>query len=800
MTSRPPVAHVEPLAGALLLRTDRSPAGALRAVASALGRAHRETVIVTAPEITARDTVFDLITSVVAELEPTGDGFRLVLLGAGPDRAARQAGIRRMAWQFGARVIGSLGPVTVASDGTCVSVPESAAAAGRGPDAGRWPAGWYGFDGAGPGEDLNEPPWSPRPRWPALPMPDRQVEAVLVAHPVPAGLWLLPPGLRPGQAGVVGTLPREPDNATIFVGGCGRPVPAEEVLRAVASRRLDPASRLVLLPGAVPAGTEPGELDVLPVRLSSAVPVLGRTGWRLAPVAPGGGVAPVDAVVPVDAVGLPAVGDDQPVGPPGVPSGPFTTGRRAVPGRATVAGWSFLEGIEAFGFAPAAAGAVVEVAIGRKGFLVGGTAISVYEFADLLTAVLGPGEQPLVLTGPQGPRPAELLADLAIAWGSTVYASAGPLALTATGILLAAAGFDAYRPGSPSLPVGPVVPAGCAAVGLADLAARSTMPAPVRVTSPSEPVAFLPQPVIDGGGEAEFQAALVDALGPEFHRHATGLREARRRAGVTDDPAPELVALRACGAGVRLGVNEYLRGAGLAAPADADGRWGPPAAVIGTGAVLALGQLPVVFGPVFASAGGRADAYTPGLELTEPGFVEVQLTSTVNPAAEVEYVIWSMVARRLDATVRDGVPVAIFAPGSRFKVLDVEPVAGRSRVYLADLGAGRRAGSDELLARLRRTGPAVPVADVRMIEPIGFAVDGHPLTYQGEPGGEPGGDADRRGLSRLPSLSSRPEPGSAGPGSDPRNAPSLQGEHRTWGRTTGSSGATPTSSGRSIFT
>jgi hypothetical protein len=755
--SRLPVTHVDPLAGVLLLRTDRRLAGALWAVASALRRAHRETVVVTAPEITARDTVFDLITTAVAGLKPTGNGVRLVLLGAGPDRAARQAGIRRMARQLGVRIIGSLGPVIVASDGTCVSVPEPAGASDRGPDHGQWPAGWYGFDGAGPGEDRNEPPWSPRPPWPSLPVPDRQVGPGLVAHPVPAGLWLLPAGLRPGPAGVVGSLPQEPDAATIFIGGCGRPVPVDEVRRAVANRRLDPASRLVLLPGAVPAGTERSELDALGVRLRSAVPMFGRTGWRLAPVAANGGVAPVGAAVPDiggDAtVGLSAAGAEEPTGSSDKPSGPFTTGRRAVPGRATAAGWSLLDGFKAFGFAPAAAGPIVEVAIDRDGFLVGGRAIGVEDFADLLTAALGPGEQPLVLTGPQRTRPATLLADLATAWGSTLYASAGRLALTATGILLAAAGFVAYRPGSAPRLMGPVLPAGCAAGGLVDLAARSTSRAPARATSPSgsgaiggntqrpggapaaavrtrperaaerpEPVErSRPRPVTDDADESELLAALVGALGPEFHRHATELREARRRAGVTDPPAPDLVALRACFAGVRLGVNEHLRSAPPAAPAGAGRRWGPPAAIIGAAAVRALGRLPIVFGPVFASAGIRAGAYSPGLELTEPGFVEVRLTPTVNRAAEVDYVIWSMMARRLDATVRDGAPVAIFAPGSRFVVLGIEPVAGRSRVYLADRGAGLRGGSGELLARLRCTGPASPVADVAMIEPIGIA-------------------------------------------------------------------------------
>ncbi|MET7424491.1 hypothetical protein [Dactylosporangium sp. NPDC005555] len=693
--SRPAGVRVEALPGAVLLRSGNGAAGALRAVTSVLGRAHLETVVVTAPEVTARDDLFDVVLSAVAELDRVGNEVRLVLLGPGPDQAARQAGVRRIARDLGLRAIGSLGPVTVASDGTCVSVADPGA------DGGRWLPGWYGF-GTGTG-DFDEPPWSPRPRWP---VPSTAWTGPgLVAHPVPAGLWLLPPGLRPGRAGVVGTLPREPDAATVFAGGCRRAVPVEALLRAVEGLRPDPASRLVLLPEALSTGPSPGRLDALPMRLRSAVPVLSRTGWRLAPVLADGGVAPVDAVAEVAEVpmvaAVSAAGED-PIGPPGTPSGPYTSGRRAVAGRVTAAGWSFVDGADALGAMPAVAGAVVEVSVGRKGFLVGGSAIGAEDFVDLLLAVLGPGEQPLVITGPGHARQPAVLERLATAWGSTVYASAGPLALTATGVLLAGAGFDAYRPGVPSEPVGPVLPVGCATAGLADLATRSTPPRAGR----SEVVTASTAARAGFGGVARRLGGALAAV----VRSAPGktVREtAPVQAGPTEPIEPTEPTEESAADGP-VSQAEPLAGGDEAAEVLAD-----------------LGGLPVVFGPVYASAAARTGSYVAGQEVTAAGAVEARLVPEVNPAAEVEYVIWSMVGRRLDGTGHTGAAVAVFAPGSRFQVLGVEPADGRSRVYLVDLGAGRSGSDEELLARLRVS--VVVTTDVPMIAPIG----GREFTRQG---------------------------------------------------------------------
>ncbi|WP_380018362.1 hypothetical protein [Dactylosporangium sucinum] len=738
----PPAVRVEALGDALLLRAGTGPAGALRAVTSALGRGHRETVVVTAPAVTGQDGLFDLVIDAVAEAAPIRAGIRteirLVLLGAGPDRDTREDGIRRVAWRLGRRVTGSLGPVVVASDGTCVSVPHGAH--GDAPDGDGWRYGWYGSDGTGPDGDSWEPPWSPEPRWPVLPAPESrtrdQAGPGLVAHPVPAGLWLLPAGVRPGQAGVVGSLPREPDAPTIFVGGCGRPVAADEVARAVAAMRPDPASRLVLLPRAVPDGAPADRFDGLPVRVRSAVPVLGETGWRLAPVTTAG------TVVPPAAAEAPA-GDDRPASPAVAParSGPYTEGRRPVPGRATAAGWSLLDDTDALGIAPAAAGVLVEVATGPQGFLVGGAPISVADFADLLAAALGPGPASLVLAGPDHDRPVTLLAELAEVLGAPVYAPAGPLALTATGVLLAASGFHAYVPGAPPEPAGPVLPAGCADARMAGLATRfapiapagpgrsRSVPARAGIAGVTRRPGDAPASAVRTAARAaeprpeprpeatELQDALVAALGPEYDRHAAEL----------DEPTPELVALRAYANGAGPGVNAYLRGAPIPEPGAATGPWGPPA-VVAAGALLAFRQLPVVFGPVFASSAAPAGSYAAGVDLTEPGFVEAHLGPGAHPDARTEYAIWSMTARRVDAAVRAGAPVACFAPGSRFAVLAVERFDGRIRVYLADRNAGPTADAGTLLARLR-AGAAAPSTDRPMIAPIGLTDSGRPFAY-----------------------------------------------------------------------
>ncbi|MGH3751000.1 MAG: hypothetical protein ACRDT8_26805, partial [Micromonosporaceae bacterium] len=169
-----------------------------------------------------------------------------------------------------------------------------------------------------------------------------------------------------------------------------------------------------------------------------------------------------------------------------------------------------------------------------------------------------------------------------------------------------------------------------------------------------------------------------------------------RATGKPAELVPELVALCAYQAGERDPVNKALR-TGVD-----DGM-----TIVARGALRGLRRLPAVLGPVFA-AGGDVEAvingYRAGEELVEPAFVDVAISGSRSPGASVEYVIWSVSAHQLS---RFGSGSAVFAPGSRFAVLAVDPPAdgrGPLRVLLRDRAGdrpGRAAGDDRLLERLR---------------------------------------------------------------------------------------------------
>ncbi|MEV6810743.1 hypothetical protein [Micromonospora sp. NPDC051296] len=732
----PPV-RLEELHGALLLHAGTSRASALRAVTTALARAHPETVVVTSPAVTGRADVFGLVAEALDRTPPARPAVRLVLIGAGPDRAARIAGIGEIAVRLGRPVTGPLGRVTVASDGTCVSVAEPATP----DDLVDGPPGWHTRTGVGDGHD--ESPWSPAPAWPETPTPQRWQGPGVVARPVPAGLWLLPPGVAADVSGVVAGLPREPDAATLLVGGCGRPVEVDDLVAAVAALRPDPATRLVLLPGALPAGAGLGALAELPVRLRCAVPVKTGTGRRLAPVTADGVVLPIDAI----AAPPEPSGRAEPDGAPPVPEpaaagrGPRTSG--PVAGRPTAAGWSFLPGgSPPFGFVAAIATTVIEVASGRRGFIVDGAPVGAVKLADLLLAAGTPARVPLVVVDPDRAIRAPLLANLAAAWGATVYAPSGPAALTVSGALLASGGFTAYSPGTAARAVGPVLPTACADA-LAALATRMTPPPPdgrrtyrrrtgwringhhqrgegevhapgnldPSLASPEAtaqgraavPVADPDRRLDDAPPPGDLAATVARALGPDYARFAEevgaghpGTRDDGESAGA--DPA--LIALRAWAGGDPVGVDAHLRGS-RAEQGEPEGPWRPAPAVLGAAAALALTRMPLVFGPVFAASDGPDSGYAPGMELVEPGFVRARLTPATRTAGGLTYVIWSASGRHLDGGFGDA-PACVFVPGSRFQVLGVDRDAGHPTVvYLADQAADRQFDVEGLLSRLR---------------------------------------------------------------------------------------------------
>ncbi|RIV36049.1 hypothetical protein [Micromonospora radicis] len=187
----------------------------------------------------------------------------------------------------------------------------------------------------------------------------------------------------------------------------------------------------------------------------------------------------------------------------------------------------------------------------------------------------------------------------------------------------------------------------------------------------------------------------------------------------------DLVALCAYGA-ERDAVNQVLRGADGGSELHR---------LIARGAVSGLRRLPTVIGPVYATSSARSAAgYRAGDELVEPAFVDVGFNCGVGPAVEVEYVIWSVSARRVDQFTAAVRPAATFPPGSRFAVLAVdEPADDRPlRVLLRDRTGERRSGGgtwrEETLRRLRRHESAVVEGPSCLDFALGLDPHGHPFT------------------------------------------------------------------------
>ncbi|MFG2042308.1 hypothetical protein [Dactylosporangium sp. NPDC048998] len=173
-----------------------------------------------------------------------------------------------------------------------------------------------------------------------------------------------------------------------------------------------------------------------------------------------------------------------------------------------------------------------------------------------------------------------------------------------------------------------------------------------------------------------------------------------RAAGGGADLVTDLVALCAYAA-ERQSVNSVLRGE-VEHPAG-------PYSLIARGATSGLRRLPTVIGPVYATSDAAVGTvYRAGDELVEPAFVDVRLTGGAGPASAVEYVIWSVSARRVDRFTPEAQPTATFPPGSRFAVLAVDDPAtdGRLRVLLRDRSGERPQAAgrwDETLQRLRQS-------------------------------------------------------------------------------------------------
>ncbi|MFI7604245.1 hypothetical protein ACIBTV_03890 [Micromonospora sp. NPDC049366] len=243
---------------------------------------------------------------------------------------------------------------------------------------------------------------------------------------------------------------------------------------------------------------------------------------------------------------------------------------------------------------------------------------------------------------------------------------------------------------------------------------------------------------VDGQEQSANPAVLRQALDGRYDAHARvvtrtlaqspGLRAA---AGASRELTAGLVAVRAYCAGERALVNQVLRGGGPDSEVDR-------LMVVARNARYGLRRLPSVLGPVFQHAlvdPGLAAAYRPGEVLVEPAFVDVDLAPTRGTDAAVRLVIWSVSARRLDGLETGTRASAIFPPGSRFQVLAVDDPSpdGGARVLLRDLMASYRGGRDSaerILDRLRAADQGgAPVADDAV--PLSFApgLDGEGRPY-----------------------------------------------------------------------
>ncbi|MET8546686.1 hypothetical protein ABZW03_39640 [Kitasatospora sp. NPDC004799] len=120
--------------------------------------------------------------------------------------------------------------------------------------------------------------------------------------------------------------------------------------------------------------------------------------------------------------------------------------------------------------------------------------------------------------------------------------------------------------------------------------------------------------------------------------------------------------------------------------------------------------------------------YAPGTVLTE----RAPVTGLAAPGADlgedvgIEFAIWSVGGRRSSAFGEPGEqPTVIFAPGTEFEVVEVEPAdpeEGRpARVLLHEIG-GVRPGPDRLRTWLARRDAVAPADRVRPADPARYTL------------------------------------------------------------------------------
>jgi hypothetical protein len=695
---------VDEIGKALLIRTPTDPAAALVAMAAALPSEPGRIAIVSAPSITTRRDFF-LIMARIIKVHVRASGVRLVALGSTAEPSTVESALQALADRFGHEVVAPLGPVTVSSNGTAaVAVP---------PGAG---GGWVACS---PGDPPRyEAAWSPPPAW-ATPLPPSTaqvtVRGMATAHPVPAGFWVLPPSVRPGSAGPAAAVPPDHTEMTVFVGGCAEPpLASADVIECLTALPLPHRSRIVLLPRAMPPDGDVARLRAwcpMSVRAVAAVPMSSTDqAWGLAFVGVRGHLAwrPPDPPWPASGGFRPMRRDRTVISAWSQQPTPRRRPERspAPSGVRTPAGWSYLTGRDGgprpVGVVPAVAGFVVDVDTDAAGLVIHGKSIKPHRLADLIDASCQPRPSTLVVVG-HGTPPADpdsVFGTLADSLGGEVIAADSDVSLSQTGLLFTSGRFRSWRamPGragtGPSVQsrfLGDTLPA-IPAVPWLDvmLSAQEPRgePAVARRVVAARRSSTVPHWVTEAPCDSDDNARLRQVLDGRYDAHARSVaRTLAEDPGVRDTRPPAstvtgLAAVHAYCTTERETVNRVLRGFG-------DAQRVASAAVIGSCAAHGLRQLPVVFGPVFATSGASVPdgAYAIGTELVEPGFVDVDLAPNGEPGAGVDYVIWSVSARRLGRIVPTDHVTALFAAGSRFLVLGVDHGPERPRVMLLDLAA-----------------------------------------------------------------------------------------------------------------
>jgi len=431
--------NVEWVGSALLVTA--APSQVLTKVTSRLRVEPGRIAIVTAPSISDSPEFADHIAQVVSEQEIRRP-IRLVPLGRTPVTTG-------IALLIGREVTAPHGQVLIAVDGSLCA-------------AGGWEVR------TDDGRILrHDPPWAPAPQW-TVSWPRDRARGPLTAHPIPAGMWLLPSAVRP--TGVPTLLPRDPVRMTVVIGGHeGPPASTNDVRKAL--RHLPDDAAVVLLPGALRAG------HTLQTPGTAAVVTRNVHGdWGLAPIAQSGVLLPPRCTYS-----------------PRIPV-PIPTDRDAGPtcepllGRVTAAGWSFVDG-KSIGEIAANAGYLVEVAAHQA-------------LAELIGDSAGSRE--LIVIGHGGQPAPDLLAALATRLRRSVVAADADVSLDRWGTLHTSGSFWRWWPDrkKPADELGPVLP---------DVAAA---PPPAAAISDDVPLRSL----VDEGS----MAGLPLVFGPVFAQLPTG--------------------------------------------------------------------------------------------------------------------------------------------------------------------------------------------------------------------------------------------------------------------------------------